>query len=133
MSVVMETALNKVTFWHKCEVFVNTVNHFLIAVTTLYSTWYTMHYDFMGHLHPHLTVIGYQLLLAEGILTYYKANSLTLYNTKVQKNCTHWILQTLGTSAAIAGTCHEMFYREKLGRGHFYSKHGVFGKTRRRW
>lgn len=125
----METTSNEVTFWHKCELFVNTINHFLIGITTFYSVWYTMHYDFMGHLHPHLTVIGYQLLMAEGILTYYKANTLTLYNTKVQKNYTHWILQTLGTIAAITGVVHEIFYREKIGRGHFYSNHGIFGKS----
>lgn len=114
----------------KVETFVNTLNHSFIAITTFYLTWYCFHVGFTELItfHVWLTTIGYQLLMAEGILAMYKRNTLTLLaDSKRQKTIIHWILQASGGFLATAGIIVQIISRFRLGKPHFSLIHSIIG------
>ena len=114
----------------KVEIFVNTLNHSFIAITTFYLTWYCFHVGFTELItfHVWLTTIGYQLLMAEGILAMYKRNTLTLLaKSKGQKTIIHWILQTSGGVLATVGIIIQIISRFRLGKPHFNLIHSIIG------
>ncbi|XP_070500771.1 transmembrane reductase CYB561D2-like [Chironomus tepperi] len=118
------------SLWDKCEVFINTANHCLIAITTFYLMWYCLHnYGMTGTLTQHawVTAVGYQVLMAEGIMAIYKANSLTSLSSKREKNHIHWILQVIGGTMALYGIIIEIIDKERAGRRHFRSLHAIYG------
>lgn len=117
------------------EIFLNSVTHGLIAITAFYCTWYCIKSGFTTHtsMHTFLSMIGYQLLMAEGILVMYKHNSYTfLVSSKEKKTTIHWVLLALGSGFAIAGTLVEYVWRE---RRHHHSwdgghhPHALWGKN----
>lgn len=124
----------KASVWDKCEIFINTANHCLIAITTFYLVWYCLqNYVMTSTLTQHawVTAIGYQVLMAEGIMTIYKANSLTFLSSKREKNHIHWILQVIGGTMALYGCIIEIIDKERAGRRHFRSLHAIYGKSRK--
>jgi len=122
----------KASVWEKCEIFMNTANHCLIAITTFYLVWYCLqNYEMTSTLTQHawVTAIGYQVLMAEGIMTFYKANSLTSLSSKREKNHIHWILQVTGGTMALYGCTIEIISKDRAGQVHFASLHAIFGKS----
>lgn len=125
------TAANQGCLWQKLEIFLNTANHCLIAITTFYLTWYTLQFDDLfgaTQQHAFITTIGYQLLMAEGILTFYSANSLTFVSSRNEKRTLHWLLQVAGSGMALYGIIVEIISIEKRGRTHFGTLHSLYGK-----
>lgn len=119
------------SLWEKCEVLINTANHCLIAITTFYLMWYCLNfYNLTGTLNQHawITAVGYQVLMAEGIMAIYKANSLTSLSSKREKNHIHWILQVIGGTMALYGIIIEIVNKERAGRSHFKSLHAKYGE-----
>lgn len=115
----------------KVELAVNTLNQSLIAITTFYLTWYCFHVGFNELIvyHVFLTTLGYQFLMAEGILAMYNRNTYTLLaETKAQKTAIHWILQAIGGILAIAGVIIQIISRFRLGKAHFSLIHSIVGK-----
>lgn len=130
----MEIKDKKASVWDKCEILINTANHGLIAITTFYLVWYCLqNYVMTSTLTQHawVTAIGYQVLMAEGIMTIYKANSLTFLSSKREKNHIHWILQVIGGTMALYGCIIEIIDKERAGRRHFRSLHAIYGKSRK--
>lgn len=125
-----ESTQKEVTTWQKCEIALNNVNHALIGITTFYTVWYCLKYRFTDKvtLHAYMTVIGYQVLMAEAIMTYYKANTYTLFTHKIQKNRIHWIMQAVGALFSIVGTVIEVIHREQSGRTHWSTPHSYYGE-----
>jgi cytochrome b-561 domain-containing protein 2 len=120
------------TWWQKIEIFLNTVNHGLIAVTTFYLIWYCMHYQMFDLLNVHawMTTIGYQLLMAEGIMSFYKANSFTFLSSRSEKTCIHWILEAVGGFMGLAGCIVYIYKREIDGKRHFKGAHSLYGERK---
>lgn len=118
--------------WKNLEIFFNTINHGLIAITTFYLTWYCIKSGITTHvsLHAIFSTIGYQLLMAEGILVLYKQNSYTqLVNSRGTKTTIHWILLASGSIFAIAGVLIEFIWRQSTGRSHgWHHRHAVWGE-----
>lgn len=113
------------------EIFLNTINHGLIAITCFYCTWYCIQYGFFGHigLHVMISTVGYQLLMAEGIMVLYKQNSYTfLINSRGKRTTIHWVLLAAGSILGIAGTVVEYVWRERNSRKHFSNRHTIWGK-----
>lgn len=122
---------SKVLTWANCQIFLNTINHGLIAITTFYLTWLCVGAGWTTHLSVHsLTcMIGYQLLMAEGIMTLYKHNTYTLLVEGREKKTTiHWVLLAVGSAIAIFGTAYEYTWRENRNRRHFTNRHAKWGK-----
>jgi cytochrome b-561 domain-containing protein 2 len=114
----------------KIEFAINTLNHSCIFITTFYLTWYCFHvgFDALITYHVFFTTIGYQLLMAEGILAMYKQNTFSLLaKTKADKTLLHWILQAIGGLCALAGIIIQIISRYRLGKPHFSLIHSIIG------
>lgn len=121
---------SKLLTWANCQIFVNTINHGLIAITTFYLTWLCVNAGWTSHLSVHslLCMIGYQVLMSEGIMTLYKHNTYTLLvDSRERKTTIHWVLLAVGSTLAIAGTIYEYTWRQRAGRRHFTNRHSVWG------
>jgi len=127
-------AAPRVTFLGSIEIFFNTINHGLIAITTFYLTWYCIKTGFAAMLTSHalISTIGYQVLMAEGIMVMYKQNSYTFRFDKAKRTTIHWILLYLGTVLAIAGLAIEYIYKNQQQREHFVSNHALWGISDRK-
>lgn len=71
--------------------------------------------------------IKYQLLMAQSILALYSENVWSKQHTRQTHKTLHWILQGLGSSAAIAGMIIEFINRWKSSKNHFTSTHSILG------
>lgn len=106
----------------------NMLNHLLIGSVSLYATWRFYNNlrsgDFPEYQwHVWLSIIGYQLLMAEAILTLYSSNSWSFFHSTKTKRTLHWVIQVIGSICAISGTV--ILYPTR--RKHFYSIHGITG------
>jgi ABC-type nickel/cobalt efflux system permease component RcnA len=122
----------RATIVDKLEVLLNTANQGLIAITTFYLMWYCYQSGNMWSAlsqHAWITTIGYQLLMAEGIMTFYKANSLTSLFSRKEKTHIHWILQAAGGAMALYGCAIFIVERERTGRRHFHGNHALYGES----
>lgn len=120
----------RMTRLEKVEILANTLNHSFIVVTTFYITWYCFHVGFSELItyHVWLTTIGYQLLMAEGILAMYKHNTVTLLaEDRQQKKTVHWIMQAVGGLLATTGIIIQIISRFRLGKPHFSLPHSILG------
>ncbi|KAI5646381.1 eukaryotic cytochrome b561 domain-containing protein [Phthorimaea operculella] len=75
-------------------------------------------------LHVGLCVIGYQLLMAHGVLTV-RSPGWSLLSLKHRRRV-HWILQLSGSILAIAGSAIMIKEKTDGGRPHFTSLHAKF-------
>jgi cytochrome b-561 domain-containing protein 2 len=75
-----------------------------------------------------MTTIGYQLLMAEGIMSFYNANSITFLSSRNEKTCIHWILEAVGGFMGLAGCIVEIYKREVDGVLHFKGAHSLYGE-----
>lgn len=113
------------------EIFINTANHALIAITTFYITWYafTIGFEEYQTYHAWFTTIAYQLFMSEGILALYNQNTITLYiQSRVYKVRIHWVLQSIASIMAIYGITMQIYNRQITNRSHFHNTHGITGK-----
>ncbi|KAG5676840.1 hypothetical protein PVAND_006647 [Polypedilum vanderplanki] len=111
------------------EIFINTLCHSFIAITTFYLTWYCFHVGFSKLItyHVYFCTLGYQLM-TEGILAMYKQNTLTLLaHTKAQKTFIHWQLQAIGSLLSVIGIIIQIISRNQLGKLHFSQTHSILG------
>lgn len=112
------------------EVFINNVNHALIAVTTFYISWYSWQVGFNHNEtgHTWFSTLGYQLFMAEGIMATYNRNTFTMgIKSRAWKIRAHWILQVIGSGFVLYGTPMLIYYREVENKKHFHSSHAVTG------
>lgn len=113
------------------EIVLNSINHCLIAATTFYLTWYCFQAKFQNILtqHAFITTLGYQLLMAEGIMALYNQNSFTIrLDRRQQKTMIHWILLAFGCGLAFGGMFIEYIDKSERGRKHFQSRHALWGE-----
>jgi cytochrome b-561 domain containing protein 2 len=117
------------TSGEKLEIFINTLNHGLIASIAFYSSWYCIHKGISNthSIHVILTALGYNLLMAEGFMTMYNANSLTIFATRREKTHIHWIMQFVGAVLSYIGFFIEVIRRWQRGRPLFRPWHGLLG------
>lgn len=125
----MDSSKKEVGVWVKFEIFFNTINHALIGITTFYLVWYCQKYNFSDKLtlHAYLTTFGYQVLMAEGILSLYRGNTYTLFTPRAQKTRIHWIMQAVGGLLSLVGVIIEVINREQAGRTHISTLHSIYG------
>uniref|UniRef100_A0A336LK63 ascorbate ferrireductase (transmembrane) n=1 Tax=Culicoides sonorensis TaxID=179676 RepID=A0A336LK63_CULSO len=108
------------------EVIVNTVNHVLIGVISIYMTWLCITVEYqLYHLHVLLSTLGYQLLMAEAILTLYSGNSWSQFLSKRQKATIHFVLQVLGSGTAIIGLGIQIYRKGGLTWKSYHSITGT--------
>lgn len=114
------------------ELFGNTVNHGLIAITTFYITWYAFYkvgFNEYQSYHAWFTTIGYQLFMSEGILALYNKNTYTMsINSRRYKIRVHWVLQAIASGFALYGIPFQIYKRQVTNRKHFGNTHGVVGQ-----
>lgn len=117
--------------WDNSMICINTLQHGMVAITCFYTTWYCIKSGFTTHLswHTFLSLIGYQILMVEGIMVFYKQNSYTfLLKKREHKNWVHTVLLVLGSGFAVAGTLVEWIWRERRNRHGWNHRHAVWGK-----
>ncbi|XP_055300573.1 probable transmembrane reductase CYB561D1 [Sitodiplosis mosellana] len=107
----------------------NILNHICIVVVTIYVTWhcflmnlsdkFIVQYD----MHVWLCTLGYQLMMAEAILTLYSSNCWSFFYAPKTKRTLHWLIQVIGSLMAIVGTT--VFYSTR--QFHFQTTHSITG------
>ncbi|XP_053608731.1 uncharacterized protein LOC128674274 [Plodia interpunctella] len=102
----------------------NLLSHILIGSVVGISVLYTFRAGNMDatRIHIILCVLGYQLLMAEAILSLSPHNSWSSSLKLVYKRRIHWVLQILGSGLAIAGSFIKILDKEI----HWNSLHGQF-------
>ncbi|XP_055913515.1 transmembrane reductase CYB561D2-like [Eupeodes corollae] len=97
----------------------------LIGFVTIYITCLCLQRLKYGDVpwHALLCTIGFNFLMAEGILTYYKGNSVTHTWFRQEKVILHITLQLLGSILGIAG----IIIRMNFDKVHFTTLHGKLG------
>ncbi|CAD7086002.1 unnamed protein product [Hermetia illucens] len=107
------------------ESILNTINHNLIGLITVYMSWRIFHGNLtVIPLHAWLCICGFQLLMAEGILILNPENAWSRYIPFKLKRIFHWILQVIG---AILGVSGAFLIISRINRKHFVTTHGVLG------
>lgn len=108
------------------ESYFNTINHILNASVALYMTWLCFNVGWASITwHAYLTTIGYQFLMAEGIMTLNKVNSWTYFHSRYTKRVIHFIFQGLGTVLILTGNIIVIATKKS---GHFKSVHAITGE-----
>ena len=123
---------SKMFTWANCDIFLNNLNHALIAITTFYLTWLCVKAGITHHfsLHSIIATLGYQVLMAEGIMVMYKRNTYTmLIESRECRTRIHYVLLGLGSILGIVGTLWEYIWRANNNRRHFVNRHGLWGKN----
>lgn len=126
-----ESQENQIFTLINLEIFLNTINHCLIAITCFYCTWYCVQYGFFGEvgLHVMMSTVGYQLLMAEGITVMYKQNSYTfLIDSRGKRTTIHWVLLATGSILAVPGSVIMYVWLDGNSRRHFSNRHALWGK-----
>lgn len=122
----MGSEVKKITKLFIIESYFNTINHILNGTVAIYMTWLCFNTGWSSITwHVYLTTIGYQLLIAEGIMTLNKVNSWTYFHSRATKRMLHWILQGLGTVLILIGNII-IIVTKKVE--HFKSVHAITGE-----
>ncbi|XP_026730998.1 uncharacterized protein LOC113496084 [Trichoplusia ni] len=96
----------------------------LVCIITLFFTFFDGVPVYMPNIHVALSILGYQFLMAEGILSLCPHNAWSAHLTLVHKKRIHWILQIMGSTLAIAGSAIYIEFKTV----HWDTLHGQFGK-----
>lgn len=67
--------------------------------------------------------------MTQSILAFYSENVWSKQHTRKTQKTLHWILQGLGSSAAIVGMIIEFINRWQSNKNHFTSTHSILGLT----
>ncbi|GAB0094711.1 hypothetical protein DMENIID0001_100360 [Sergentomyia squamirostris] len=115
---------NPPTAGEVCINLFNNVNHILVGFVCIYITYgaFKTGYSILT-LHAILCTLGYQLLMAEGILALAPGNVWSYFFTRRTKTILHWILQAIGALFALVGMIVEYRNRNR----HFGSLHSKLG------
>lgn len=115
---------------HKFEVALNTLNHVFIGICTFYNLWYFNNYGFdKSHTwHVFWCSIGFQLLMAEGILAFYSGNTFTLFASRTEKKWLHGLLQATGGTFGLIGFFLEVVQRSQANKRLWHIWHAKMGK-----
>uniref|UniRef100_A0A6E8VZ73 ascorbate ferrireductase (transmembrane) n=2 Tax=Anopheles coluzzii TaxID=1518534 RepID=A0A6E8VZ73_ANOCL len=107
----------------------NTLNHTMIGVVCIYTSWlcWINGFEKLYTWHVFLTLIGYHLLMAEGIVLLYSGNGWTQKLTHSHKRTVHWLIEVVGCSCCVVGIALEIYFRESTNRRHFSSTHSIVG------
>lgn len=107
-----------------CVNLFNNLNHILVGFVSIYMTYgaFKTGYSILT-LHAILCALGYQLLMAEGILALAPGNVWSYFFTRRTKTILHWVLQALGAIFALTGMIVEYRNRNR----HFRSIHAKLG------
>ncbi|XP_013191579.1 uncharacterized protein LOC106135751 [Amyelois transitella] len=102
----------------------NVLTHILIGCTVAIAVLFTFREGEMNatRIHIILCVLGYQLLMAESILSLSPHNGWSSSLKLVHKRRAHWILQLLGSGLAIAGSIIKILDKSI----HWNTLHGQF-------
>lgn len=125
--------LSKVEF---LEIWLNTINHGLIGITTFYMAWYCYIEQFSTYqlFHAFFASIGYSCFMSEGIMAMYNRNTYTMFiGNRRSKVWVHLVLQMIGSGFALFAVPYEIFTRESLGKDHFGHYHNVIGEMNENW
>ncbi|XP_055372058.1 transmembrane reductase CYB561D2-like [Condylostylus longicornis] len=111
-------------FIEKIEIGFNLINHMLISFISIYMTYACLHLNLQKTaLHAWLCTLGYNLLMAEAMMTFFKGNILLSTMQRKTKTTTHWILQAFGGTLGIAGSIVKIVDKTT----HFTTSHGIAG------
>lgn len=67
--------------------------------------------------------------MTQSILAFYSENVWSKQHSRQTHKTLHWVLQGLGSSAAIAGMIIEFINRWQSSKNHFISTHSIVGLT----
>lgn len=139
-----------ITWLDWVEKYVNTANHMMIGIISVYTIWICWQLGYSANsLHTFLCMIGvsvihdlvstsvirmtdiilihrilqYQFFMCESIMSLYKHNSWSHLHQRRTQQHLHWILQALGSGAAIAGMAVYYVARDR----HLRSTHSQLG------
>ncbi|KYM94524.1 PREDICTED: cytochrome b561 domain-containing protein 2 [Cyphomyrmex costatus] len=102
---------------------IDTINHILIGLVTLYIVYHATKEYSVTNVHVILCTIGYVLLMSEAILVLANDNMLTASLSRPVKKHLHWILQVTGLILIFIGI--GVMYNSKSV--HFLSNHSIAG------
>ncbi|XP_035905429.1 cytochrome b561 domain-containing protein 2-like [Anopheles stephensi] len=107
----------------------NTINHTMIGVVCIYTSWlcWINGFENLYTWHVFLTLIGYHLLMAEGIVLLYSGNGWTQKLTHSHKRTVHWLIEVVGCTCCVVGIALEIYFRQSTNRRHFSSTHSIVG------
>lgn len=116
----------KVGKWFMIESYFNTINHVLNGSVALYMTWLCFQAGWtITTWHALLLTIGYQLLMAEGIMALYSANSWSYFHSKDTKRLVHLIVLVGATILILVGNSIKIANTSSVK--HFKSIHSITG------
>ncbi|CAO1331259.1 unnamed protein product [Diamesa serratosioi] len=108
------------------ESYFNTINHVLNGSMALYMTWLCFQAGWtITTWHALLLTIGYQLLMAEGIMALYSANSWSYFHSKDTKRLVHLIVLVGATILILVGISLKI--ANVSSEKHFKSIHSITG------
>ncbi|XP_013097300.1 uncharacterized protein LOC106080452 [Stomoxys calcitrans] len=111
--------------WPQIQSILNTINHVLIILIAVFVTILARSLDFKDTaIHMFLTVIGWNFLAAEALMSHYAYNPITRSLSHRNKSRFHGILQLIGGIMAIWGSLGKIFNTEGE---HFTTLHGKLG------
>lgn len=113
--------------WSYLALAFNIVNHSLILATSAYLlivVWRVPYVSLQWHIG--LSGLGYQLLMAQAILSFSANNFWSMGLSRKGKATAHLVLQILGSFFAIAGCTVELVYQQWSFNWDSY--HTVFGE-----
>ncbi|XP_055923570.1 transmembrane reductase CYB561D2-like isoform X2 [Eupeodes corollae] len=110
--------------WLRLEFSLNLLNHIFIGFVTIYMSWMCINLDLKKTaLHAWLCTLGFNFLMAEGLMTHYNGNVMLFYYSRKTKTTIHWVLQALGGSLGIVGALLKIIEKPV----HFTTIHGKVG------
>lgn len=114
--------------WQSIQLVCNVINHILISIVSIYMTYISYS---SGNLaiswHVFLCTIGFQLIYCQAIMAFYPQNLWSKQYSRKTQRTVHWILQVIGSSAAIIGITIEYIGRCQKSKNHFISTHSTIG------
>ncbi|XP_053957992.1 uncharacterized protein LOC128863088 [Anastrepha ludens] len=112
------------SIWLQIQSLLNSINHILIGLIALYFTALGRSLNFQNTaMHAFLTIIGFHVLMAEGLMSHYPVNFVTNRFSHRNKSKIHGVLQLVGGSLALLGTLGKISQKEV----HFTTLHGKIG------
>ncbi|XP_037049821.1 uncharacterized protein LOC119084089 [Bradysia coprophila] len=114
----------EVSTWEVTVNAVNTLTHVMVGFVSVYMCYVAYERGYSNiSMHVLLCALGYQLLMAEGILALAPFNVWTIFFTRRTKTIIHWSMQAFGGAFAIIGMAYEYWGRTS----HFRSIHSKLG------
>ncbi|XP_031624356.1 cytochrome b561 domain-containing protein 2-like [Contarinia nasturtii] len=114
--------------WQKIQTYLNVLNHVMISIVAVYMTFLCYNAGNRAiSWHAWLCTLGYQLLMTQSILAFYSENVWSKEHKRQTQKKLHWVLQAVGSSAAIVGMIVEYIGRSQKLKSHFSSTHSIIG------